>query len=57
MVECWNCRKKGHLKKDCRVPKNNMHGTNNKDKEASVNIVEEVVEDVLVLALDNKSKS
>jgi hypothetical protein len=20
-IECWNCRKKGHMKKDCRTPK------------------------------------
>lgn len=56
MVECWNCGKKKHLKKDCRAPKKNKHGTNNKDKEASANIVEEV-EDALVIILDNKLES
>lgn len=56
-VECWNCGKKGHLKKNCRALKKNKHGTNNKDNETSTNIVEEVVEDALVLALDNKSES
>jgi hypothetical protein len=25
-IECWNCRKKGHLKKDCKAPKKQRDG-------------------------------
>ena len=25
-IECWNCAKKGHLKKDCRAPKKQRDG-------------------------------
>jgi hypothetical protein len=25
-IECWNCGKKGHLKKDCRSPKKQRDG-------------------------------
>jgi len=25
-IECWNCGNKGHLKKDCRSPKNQGDG-------------------------------
>ena len=25
-IECWNSRKKGHLKKDCRAPKKQRDG-------------------------------
>jgi hypothetical protein len=25
-IECWNCGRKGHLKKDCRAPKKQRDG-------------------------------
>jgi hypothetical protein len=25
-IECWNCGKKGHLKKNCRAPKKQRDG-------------------------------
>jgi hypothetical protein len=29
-IECWNCGKKGHLKKDCRAPKKQRDGQQEK---------------------------
>jgi hypothetical protein len=30
-IECWNCGKKGHLKKDCRAPKKQRDGQQEKN--------------------------
>jgi hypothetical protein len=35
-IECLNCRKKGHLKKDCRAPKKQRDGQQEKNQEANV---------------------
>ena len=35
-IECQNCGKKGHLKKDCRAPKKQRDGHQEKNKEANV---------------------
>ena len=32
-IECWNCEKKGHLKKDCRAPKKQRDGHQDKNQE------------------------
>jgi hypothetical protein len=39
-IECWNCEKKGHLKKDCRAPK-------------EANVTSDVLQDDLILSVDN----
>jgi hypothetical protein len=31
-IECWNCGKKGHLKKDRRAPKNQRDGQREKSR-------------------------
>jgi hypothetical protein len=31
-IECWNCGKKGHLKKDCRAPKKQRDGQQEKNQ-------------------------
>ena len=43
-IECWNCGKKGHLKKDCRAPKKKGERQQG-----------DVLQDVLIHALDNIS--
>ena len=52
-IECWNCGKKGHLKKDCRAPKNK--GERQQETTHEANVVGDVLEDALILALDNTS--
>jgi hypothetical protein len=50
-IECWNCGKKGNLKKDCRAPKKQRDGQQRKNKEA--NVSGDVLQDALILSLDN----
>ena len=52
-MECWNCGKKGHLKKDCRAPK--KKGERQEETTQEVNVAGNVLQDVLILALDNTS--
>lgn len=47
-VECWNCDKTGHMKKNCRTPKKNEEWNN-----GSANIMIEEVQDALLLAVDS----
>jgi hypothetical protein len=35
-MECWNCGKKGHLKKDYKASKKQRDGQHKKNKEANV---------------------
>ena len=52
-IECWNYGKKGHLKKDCRAPKKKGEWQQETTQEA--NVVGDVLQDALILALDNTS--
>jgi hypothetical protein len=54
-IECWNCGKKGHLKKDCRAPKKQRDGHQERNREA--NVRGDVFQDALILSLDNISES
>jgi hypothetical protein len=50
-IECWNCGKKGHLKKDCRAPKKQRDEQQEKNREA--NVTSDVLQDALILSVDN----
>jgi hypothetical protein len=50
-IECWNCGKKGHLKKDYIAPKKQRDGQEEKNQEAYV--TGDVLQDVLILSVDN----
>ena len=52
-IECWNCGKKGHLKKDCRAPK--KKGERQQETTQETNVVGDVLQDAFILALDNTS--
>jgi hypothetical protein len=54
-IECWNCGKKGHLKKDCRAPKKQRDGHEEKNQESNVTC--DVLQYALILSVDNISKS
>jgi hypothetical protein len=54
-IECWNCGRKGHLKKDCRAPKKQRDGQQEKNKEE--NVTSDVLQDALILYVDNISES
>jgi hypothetical protein len=54
-IECGNCGKKGHLKKDCRAPKKQRDGQQEKNEEA--NVTSDVLQDALILSIDNISES
>jgi hypothetical protein len=54
-IECWNCRKKGHLKKYCRAPKKQRDGQQEKNQEENVTC--DVLQDALILSLDNTTES
>jgi hypothetical protein len=54
-IECWNCGKKGHMKKDCRAPKKQRNGQQERNQEANVTC--DVLQDVLILSIDNISES
>jgi hypothetical protein len=50
-IECWNCGKKGHLKKDCRAPKKQRDGQQERNQKA--NVTGDVLQDALILFVDN----
>jgi hypothetical protein len=54
-IECWNCGKKGHLKKDYRSPKKQRDGKHERNQEA--NVIGDVLQDALILSVYNISKS
>ena len=52
-IECWNCGKKGHHKKDCRSPK--KKGDRQQETTQEANVAGDVLQDALILVLDNNS--
>jgi hypothetical protein len=54
-IECCNCGRKGHLNKDCRAPKKQRDGQQEKNQEA--NVIGDVLQDALILSIDNISES
>jgi hypothetical protein len=50
-IECWNCGKKGHLKKDCRAPNKQRDGQQERNQEE--NVIGDVLQDALILFVDN----
>jgi hypothetical protein len=50
-IECCNCRKKGHLKKDSRAPKKQRDGQQKKNQES--NVTGDVLQDALIIFVDN----
>jgi hypothetical protein len=54
-IECWNCGKKGHLKKDYIAPKKQRDGEHAKNQEE--NVIGDVLQDALILSVDNISES
>jgi hypothetical protein len=49
-IECWNCGRKGHIKKDCRAPRKQRDGQQEKNREA--NVIGDVLQDALILSVD-----
>jgi hypothetical protein len=49
-IECWNCGKKGYLKKYYKAPKKQRDGQQEKNQEA--NVTGDVLQDALILSLD-----
>jgi hypothetical protein len=54
-IECWNYGKKEQLKKECRAPKKQSDGQQEKNQEA--NVTSDVLQDDLILFVDNISES
>jgi hypothetical protein len=50
-IECWNCGKKGHLKKGYKAPKKQRDGQQEKNQEE--NVTGDVLQDALILFVDN----
>ena len=45
-VQCWNCGKTGHFRRQCKSPKK-------KNEDDSANVVTEDIEDALLLVVDS----
>jgi hypothetical protein len=54
-IKCWNCGKKGHLKKYYRAPKKQRDGQRERNQEA--NVTSDVLQDAWILYVDNISES
>ena len=52
-IECWNYSKRGHMKKYCKAPK--KKGDKKQETTREANVVGDVLQDALILALDNTS--
>ena len=50
-IECWNCGKKGHMKKYYKAPKKQRDGQREKNQEA--NLTSDMLQDALILSVDN----
>ena len=50
-IECWNCGKKGHLKKDDRAPKKQRDKQQEKNQEE--NVIGDVLKYDLIISVDN----
>ena len=51
-MECWNCGKKGHLKKDCQS-QNVKQGDGQQENKQEVNVTGDVLQDALILSVEN----
>ena len=56
-AECWNCGKKGHMKKDCWSKKKKEPESDNSKSTSEANVAGEVEQDALILSLDNVSEA
>jgi len=50
-IECWNCGKKGHPKKDYKAPM--KQGDSQQERNWEENVASDVLKDALILSLDN----
>jgi hypothetical protein len=50
-IDCWNCGKKGHLKKYCRAPKKQRDGQ--REKNQKENVTGDVLQYALILYIDD----
>lgn len=51
-MECWNCRKKGHLKKYCLSQKGKK-GDGQQENKNEVNVIGDVLQASLILSIEN----
>ena len=55
-IVCWKCRKKGHLKKDCRS-QNRKEGDAQQENNHEANVTGDVLQDALIRSLKNFTDS
>ena len=55
-IVCWNCGKKGHLKKDCRSRKG-KEGDTQQENNHEANVTGDVLQDALILSFENVTDS